>query len=237
MSEPEPASTLESPTTGLLLVVSSPSGAGKTTLARRLLGEFTDLRFSVSYTTRPQRGREQDGVDYHFVSEATFDQMIAAGAFAEWCLVHNRRYGTSVETLRTALCLGQHVLLDIDYQGAAKLREQLPKESRLVFILPPSLPILEQRLRSRGSVHRAHGDDTILDDRFASEGVTAADGGRACSLFDQREGTSTRSILDQDTADTGRSVVGTENQASRRDTGVLHRAGSAKTADAAREAV
>lgn len=151
MSESKPASTLESPTTGLLLVVSSPSGAGKTTLARRLLGEFTDLRFSVSYTTRPQRGREQDGVDYHFVSEATFDQMIAAGAFAEWCLVHNRRYGTSVETLRTALCSGQHVLLDIDYQGAAKLREQLPRESRLVFILPPSLPILEQRLRSRGT--------------------------------------------------------------------------------------
>ncbi len=136
---------------GLLLVVSSPSGAGKTTLARRLLDEHRELRFSVSYTTRPRRGREQGGVDYHFVSDAEFDGMVAASAFAEWCVVHGRRYGTSLPTLRAALAGGQHLLLDIDYQGAKKLRQEFPDEARLVYILPPSLQVLEERLRTRAT--------------------------------------------------------------------------------------
>lgn len=136
---------------GLLLVVSSPSGAGKTTLARRLLAEHKELRFSVSYTTRARRRGEQEGVDYHFVSDAEFDRMVAAEAFAEWCVVHGRKYGTAVETVAAALACGQQVLLDIDYQGAEKLAQLLPAEARLVFILPPSFSILEQRLRTRGT--------------------------------------------------------------------------------------
>ncbi len=136
---------------GLLLVVSSPSGAGKTTLSRRLLAAHGELHFSVSYTTRARRRGEQDGIDYHFVSDVEFERMIAADAFAEWCVVHGRRYGTAVETVAAALHSGQQVLLDIDYQGAAKLAQQLPDEARLVYILPPSLGILEQRLRARGT--------------------------------------------------------------------------------------
>lgn len=146
---------------GLLLVVSSPSGAGKTTLARRLLAEHPELRFSVSYTTRPRRGREQGGVDYHFVSDAEFDGMVAASAFAEWCVVHGRRYGTSLPTLRTALASGQQILLDIDYQGAKKLRQEFPEEARLVYILPPSLQVLEERLRTR-----ATDDPAVIEARL-----------------------------------------------------------------------
>jgi guanylate kinase len=132
-------------------VVSSPSGAGKTTLSRRLLAEHPELSFSVSYTTRPRRGREQDGVDYHFVSDGEFDRMVEAGEFAEWCLVHSRRYGTSLRTMRAALDSGRQILLDIDYQGAEKLRQQFPAEARLVFILPPSMQVLAERLRSRAT--------------------------------------------------------------------------------------
>ena len=136
---------------GLLLVVSSPSGAGKTTLSRRLLGEHPELGFSVSYTTRARRGREQDGVDYHFVSDEVFDQMVTAGAFAEWCLVHGRRYGTSLAITRAALDCGQRILLDIDYQGAEKLQREFPDDARLVYILPPSIQALDERLRTRAT--------------------------------------------------------------------------------------
>ena len=136
---------------GLLLVVSSPSGAGKTTLSRRLLRTHDELRFSVSYTTRPQRRGEQNGVDYHFVSDEEFDRMIAADAFAEWCWVHGRRYGTALATVGAALSDGQQVLLDVDYQGAAKLAARFPVEARLVFILPPSFAVLAERLRGRGT--------------------------------------------------------------------------------------
>lgn len=147
---------------GLLLVVSSPSGAGKTTLARRLLKTHEELGFSVSYTTRKIRRGEQDGVDYHFVSDSDFDTMIVKDAFAEWCIVHGRRYGTAVETVSKALDSGQKVLLDIDYQGAQKLAQLLPDEARLVYILPPSLRILEQRLRARGT-----DSDTVIEARLA----------------------------------------------------------------------
>lgn len=136
---------------GLLLVVSSPSGAGKTTLSRRLLKTHDELRFSVSYTTRPQRRGEQNGIDYHFVSDEEFDRMIAADAFAEWCWVHGRRYGTALATVGAALQAGQQVLLDVDYQGAAKLAARFPVEARLVFILPPSFAVLAERLRGRGT--------------------------------------------------------------------------------------
>lgn len=160
---------------GLLLVVSSPSGAGKTTLARRLLAEHASLRFSVSYTTRPRRGREQPGVDYHFVSDIEFDHMIAAGAFAEWCVVHGRRYGTALPTLRQAIASGGQVLLDIDYQGAEKLQQEFPDEARLVYILPPSLEVLAERLRSR-----ATDDPAVIEARLRK----AADELRHYSQYD-----------------------------------------------------
>jgi guanylate kinase len=146
---------------GLLLVVSSPSGAGKTTLARRLLASHEDLRFSVSYTTRARRRGEQDAVDYHFVSDAEFDRMVSDDAFAEWCVVHGRKYGTAVETVAATLASGQQVLLDIDYQGAEKLAKLMPAEARLVFILPPSFTILEQRLRARGT-----DSDAVIEQRL-----------------------------------------------------------------------
>jgi guanylate kinase len=136
---------------GLLLVVSSPSGAGKTTLSRRLLARHRELHFSISYTTRPRRPREQDGVDYHFVSDTRFDEMIAESAFAEWNVVHGRRYGTALSTVRCALAAGEQVLLDIDYQGALKLASEFPSGARLVYILPPSMRTLETRLRGRGT--------------------------------------------------------------------------------------
>src|SRR6187551_3751117 len=93
---------------GLLIVVSSPSGAGKTTLCRRLIGEFPNIVFSVSYTTRPMRRGEEDGVDYHFVDRAVFDKMVEREEFAEWAEVHNNRYGTTVEAVRQALEGGRH---------------------------------------------------------------------------------------------------------------------------------
>lgn len=136
---------------GMLLVVSSPSGAGKTTLCRRLVRDFPELRFSVSYTTRAQRTGEVAGVDYHYVSDAVFDQMVAEGAFAEWAHVHGKRYGTAVPAVRAGLEQGAHVLFDVDYQGAERLLQQFPADALLVFILPPSIAVLSQRLRGRGT--------------------------------------------------------------------------------------
>jgi guanylate kinase len=135
---------------GLLLVISSPSGAGKTTLARRLAGEF-NLRFSVSYTTRSPRAGEVEGRDYCFVSSARFDQMIEAGEFAEWAVVHNNRYGTSIATVEQTLRNGANCLFDVDFQGGGQLRRQWPEESVLCFILPPSMDELERRLRRRAT--------------------------------------------------------------------------------------
>lgn len=135
---------------GLLLVVSSPSAAGKTTLCRRLLAEFPRLTFSVSTTTRPPRQGEQDGVDYHFVDAATFQRRIDAGDFAEWAEVHGQRYGTGMEAIRVAASGGEDVLFDIDYQGARQLRARF-SEAILVFVLPPSIEELERRLRQRAT--------------------------------------------------------------------------------------
>ncbi|MBK8480528.1 MAG: guanylate kinase [Proteobacteria bacterium] len=136
---------------GLLLVVSSPSGAGKTTLCRRLQQEFPALAFSVSYTTRPPRSGEHAGHDYHFVSPEKFQAMVAAGRFAEWAEVHGERYGTDREPLGLAVAGGRDVLFDVDWQGARALRAAFPIDTVLVFVLPPSLGELEGRLRGRGT--------------------------------------------------------------------------------------
>jgi guanylate kinase len=135
---------------GILMVVSSPSGAGKTTLAH-LLAQNERLEFSVSYTTRAPRTGERDGVDYKFVTEDEFSRMIDRGEFAEWASVHGARYGTGVHTVNRALDEGKDYLFDIDWQGGAQLRRQWPDESVLVFILPPSMAELERRLRRRAT--------------------------------------------------------------------------------------
>jgi guanylate kinase len=139
------------PTRGLLIVVSSPSGAGKTTLCRRLIEEFPDIVFSVSYTTREMRRGEEEGTDYHFVDRATFDAMVERGEFAEWAEVHGNRYGTTVAAVRQALEGGRHVLFDVDYQGGRQIKAKFEKEAVLVFVLPPSLEELEARLRKRAT--------------------------------------------------------------------------------------
>jgi guanylate kinase len=132
----------------LLIVVSAPSGAGKTTLCQEAVRRLPRLVHSVSYTTRPPRPDERDGRDYHFVDEATFRRMVAEGAFAEWATVHGHLYGTSRKDLEAHWAAGNDAVLDIDTQGAAILRGKFP-DGVFVFILPPSVAQLEARLRSR----------------------------------------------------------------------------------------
>ena len=141
---------VETPDDFLMLIVSSPSGAGKTTLCNRLRGEFPDLRFSVSHTTRQPRAAERDGRDYHFVDVGTFKRMIAEGAFAEWARVHDNFYGTSRAEIERAETAASGVIFDIDHQGARQIKAAYPGAVG-VFILPPSLAELERRLRSRGT--------------------------------------------------------------------------------------
>lgn len=134
----------------LLLILSSPSGAGKTSLSNRLRGEFASLRFSVSHTTRTPRPTEVDGREYHFVSRGRFEEMITEGAFAEHAHVHDNLYGTSVREIERAREESGGILFDIDYQGARQIKAVYP-EAVGVFILPPSLVELERRLRGRGT--------------------------------------------------------------------------------------
>lgn len=136
---------------GRLVIISSPSGAGKTTLAHRLIAEFERVEFSVSYTTRPPRVNERLGVDYHFVDDATFDRMIAGGEFAEWAEVHGNRYGTSCDAVELALVGGRDVVFDVDWQGGGALSDKWPGDSVKIFILPPDLATLEARLRRRAT--------------------------------------------------------------------------------------
>ncbi|MBK9030134.1 MAG: guanylate kinase [Myxococcales bacterium] len=136
---------------GFLLIVSSPSGAGKTTLTRRLLREYDTLDFSVSFTTRPQRPGERDGIDYHFVDAATFERMVGAGEFAEWFVVHGNRYGTARAPIEASLAAGRDMIFDVDFQGAHALAAAWPHDSLRVFILPPDLATLASRLRSRAT--------------------------------------------------------------------------------------
>lgn len=135
---------------GLLLVISAPSGTGKSTLIRRLCAEFPDLVFSISYTTRAPRPGEVNGREYHFVSHAEFTALREQKLFAEWAQVHGHFYGTSRPAIQDMLAQGRDVLFDIDVQGARQLRTAFP-HGVYVFLLPPSRSALEARLRGRGT--------------------------------------------------------------------------------------
>lgn len=134
----------------LLLILSAPSGTGKTTLARRLVADNPGAIFSVSFTTRAPRGAEQDGVDYRFVSEERFQQMIAEGAFVEWAHVHGHHYGTPRTVIAEAEARGALAVFDIDVQGGEMIKKAWPDAVR-ALILPPSLAELERRLRARST--------------------------------------------------------------------------------------
>ena len=138
------------------IVLSAPSGAGKTTIARALVRDSEDVVFSVSATTRPPRDGEVDGVDYDFLSETVFRAMIEADEFVEWAEVHGHLYGTSRRALQTALDDGRFLILDVDVQGAMQMRERVP-DVVLVFVLPPSADALVERLAERGT----EGEDTV----------------------------------------------------------------------------
>lgn len=135
---------------GRLFVIAAPSGTGKTSLARAMLERQPNLRFSISYTTRPQRPNEIDGRDYFFIDKPTFEKMVADGEFLEHARVFDNDYGTSKAQVEALLMRGENVLLEIDWQGAQQIRQTMPA-CRSIFILPPSREALEKRLRGRQS--------------------------------------------------------------------------------------
>ncbi len=141
---------------GICFILSSPSGGGKTTLIRKMLKLFPDMRHSISYTTRPPRNDVRDQTDYHFISEESFASMIERNEFLEWAIVHGFHYGTSRQDLSKLLDAGYNVLLDIDVKGSLKLMQEF-KEAVFIFIVPPSIQVLEKRLRQR----RSESDDIL----------------------------------------------------------------------------
>jgi guanylate kinase len=146
---------------GLMLVLSSPSGAGKTTLSRRLLDSDPAIELSISVTTRARRNGEVDKRDYHFIDRAQFDDMVGKGDLLEWAEVFGNFYGTPRKLVESALAAGRDVLFDIDWQGTQQLREKADRDLVSVFVLPPSIPALEQRLRTR-----AQDSDAVIHARM-----------------------------------------------------------------------
>lgn len=164
----------EKPERGELFVVAGASGTGKSTLVRAALEAVPHLGFSVSVTTRPPRATERDGVDYHFISDAAFDDLLARDALLEWAQVYGRRYGTPREPVLEALARGDSILLDIDTQGAAQVRRRFP-QAVSIFVLPPSLAALEARLRSRST-----DSEEVIRRRLAEAHLQL----RECGTFD-----------------------------------------------------
>jgi guanylate kinase len=150
---------------GLMFVLSSPSGAGKTTLSRMLVAETPALQMSISATTRPKRPGEVEGKDYYFVAQDRFEEMIARGELLEWASVFENRYGTPRAPVEAALSAGHDVLFDIDWQGTQQLRSRSPSDVVSVFILPPSAQALEQRLHTR-----AQDSDEVIRGRMKKAG-------------------------------------------------------------------
>src|SRR6478736_289573 len=148
---------------GLMFVLSSPSGAGKTTLSRLLIERVPGLKMSVSATTRPMRPGEVDGRDYHFIDNAKFDSMLKRDELLESAVVFENRYGTPRAPVEAALLAGQDVLFDIDWQGTQQLREKADHDLVSVFVLPPSMRDLERRLR-----RRAQDSDDVIRARMAT---------------------------------------------------------------------
>ena len=146
---------------GLMLVLSSPSGAGKTTLSRKLLAADPGVELSVSVTTRKQRPGEVDGRDYHFLDAPRFDAMVENGELLEWAQVFGNRYGTPRLPVEATLVQGRDVLFDIDWQGTQQLREKADRDLVSIFVLPPSIPDLELRLRTR-----AQDSDEVIHARM-----------------------------------------------------------------------
>jgi guanylate kinase len=147
---------------GLMLVLSSPSGAGKTTLSRLLLRADRNVDLSISVTTRPKRRGEINGRDYHFIDRARFDDMVAGGELLEWAEVFEHRYGTPRQPVIQALQAGRDVLFDIDWQGTQQLREKARTDLVSVFILPPTTKELERRLKQR-----AQDSKSVIGSRMA----------------------------------------------------------------------
>jgi guanylate kinase len=135
---------------GRIFVVSGPSGSGKSTLIRELRQKVPGLGYSISHTSRPPRGQEKNGVEYHFVSKESFQKMVENGEFVEWAEVYQDLYGTSVSSLRSQITMRLDVIMDIDVQGARNIKDHF-KDAILIYVLPPSLEILEKRLRERGT--------------------------------------------------------------------------------------
>ena len=147
---------------GLLLVLSSPSGAGKTTIARRLVDDDPSLTLSVSVTTRPQRPGEIDGRDYRFIDQPRFDEMVAADEFLEHARVFGHCYGTPRRPIEEALAAGRDIVGDLDWQGTRQLAEKVRRDLVAVFVLPPSLAALKERLRTR-----AQDSEAVVAGRMA----------------------------------------------------------------------
>jgi guanylate kinase len=147
---------------GLLIVLSSPSGAGKSTISKMLMTSDPEVTMSVSATTRPKRPGEKDDVDYHFVEDAAFDQMIQEGEFVEWAPVFGHRYGTPKNPVKDALRAGRDILFDIDWQGTQQLQAAMGEDLVTIFILPPSMAELERRLRARGT-----DSEEVIQDRMS----------------------------------------------------------------------
>ncbi len=145
---------------GVPLVVSAPSGAGKTTLCRTVMKQLHGLAFSISHTTRPARPTERNGIDYHFVDPQAFQTLIDNNVFLEWADVHSKRYGTARMPVEERLTRGHDVLFDIDVEGGRQIAARLP-DAVLLFILPPSMTELERRLRGRGTDNPAQIDQRL----------------------------------------------------------------------------